>query len=114
MLAVSWLQLCSRSPRRKSSSAPLLNTLDDDDDDVSTDGETYFSSSSGYKRSSSQDNILSTFSLWTEPQNVCVNIQDVLSWNKLGVSDSLSIIIWAAPTLLDLIFVFFLSSRNEV
>ncbi|XP_035010497.2 cingulin-like protein 1 isoform X1 [Hippoglossus stenolepis] len=51
--------------RRKSSSAPLLNTLDDDDDDddISTDGETYFSSSSGYKRSSSQDNILSTFAL---------------------------------------------------
>nr|XP_046242366.1 cingulin-like protein 1 isoform X2 [Scatophagus argus] len=53
--------------RRKSSSAPLLSTLhdddDDDDDDVSTDGETYFSSSSGYKRSSSQDNILSTFTL---------------------------------------------------
>uniref|UniRef100_A0A8D2ZDY1 Cingulin like 1 n=1 Tax=Scophthalmus maximus TaxID=52904 RepID=A0A8D2ZDY1_SCOMX len=51
--------------RRKSSSAPLLNTLDDDDDDddISTDGETYFSSSSGYKRSSSQDNILSTYTL---------------------------------------------------
>ncbi|XP_019954394.2 cingulin-like protein 1 isoform X1 [Paralichthys olivaceus] len=50
--------------RRKSNSAPLLNTLDDDDDDdISTDGETYFSSSSGYKRSSSQDNILSTFTL---------------------------------------------------
>ncbi|KAM9764983.1 cingulin-like protein 1 isoform 1-T1 [Menidia menidia] len=51
--------------RRKSSSAPLLNSLDDDDDDddISTDGETYFSSSSGYKRSSSQDNILSTLTL---------------------------------------------------
>ncbi|XP_070760484.1 cingulin-like protein 1 isoform X2 [Enoplosus armatus] len=50
--------------RRKSTSAPLLNTLDDDDDDdVSTDGETYFSSSLGYKRSSSQDNMLSTFTL---------------------------------------------------
>ncbi|KAM9366333.1 cingulin-like protein 1 [Symphorus nematophorus] len=52
--------------RRKSNSAPLLNTLhddDDDDDDISTDGETYFSSSSGYKRSSSQDNILSTFTM---------------------------------------------------
>ncbi|XP_069030127.1 cingulin-like protein 1 isoform X1 [Embiotoca jacksoni] len=51
--------------RRKSNSAPLLNNLDDDDDDddISTDGETYFSSSSGYKRSSSQDNILSTFTL---------------------------------------------------
>ncbi|XP_070686242.1 cingulin-like protein 1 isoform X2 [Pempheris klunzingeri] len=52
--------------RRKSSSAPLLNNLhddDDDDDDISTDGETYFSSSLGYKRSSSQDNILSTFTL---------------------------------------------------
>lgn len=50
--------------RRKSNSAPLLNTLDDDDDDdISTDGETYFSSSLGYKRSSSQDNILSTFTL---------------------------------------------------
>ncbi|XP_056230860.1 cingulin-like protein 1 isoform X2 [Seriola aureovittata] len=50
--------------RRKNTSAPLLNNLDDDDDDdISTDGETYFSSSSGYKRSSSQDNILSTFTL---------------------------------------------------
>ncbi|XP_049900415.1 cingulin-like protein 1 isoform X1 [Epinephelus moara] len=51
--------------RRKGNSAPLLNTLDDDDDDddISTDGETYFSSSLGYKRSSSQDNILSTFTL---------------------------------------------------
>ncbi|XP_032378947.1 cingulin-like protein 1 isoform X2 [Etheostoma spectabile] len=51
--------------RRKSTSAPLLNTLDDEDDedDISTDGETYFSSSLGYKRSSSQDNILTTFTL---------------------------------------------------
>ncbi|XP_035376763.1 cingulin-like protein 1 isoform X1 [Electrophorus electricus] len=51
--------------RRKSNSAPLLNNLgeDDDEDDISTDGETYFSSSSGYKRSSSQDAIMSTFSL---------------------------------------------------
>ncbi|XP_034735867.1 cingulin-like protein 1 isoform X2 [Etheostoma cragini] len=51
--------------RRKSTSAPLLNTLDDDEDedDISTDGETYFSSSLGYKRSSSQDNILTTFTL---------------------------------------------------
>lgn len=52
--------------RRKSNSAPLLNSLhddDDDDDDISTDGETYFSSLSGYKRSSSQENMLSTFTL---------------------------------------------------
>ncbi|XP_073319906.1 cingulin-like protein 1 isoform X2 [Pagrus major] len=52
--------------RRKNTSAPLLNSLhddDEDDDDISTDGETYFSSLSGYKRSSSQDNILSTFTL---------------------------------------------------
>lgn len=53
--------------RRKSSSAPLINNMDededDDDDDISTDGETYFSSSSGYKRSSSQDAIINTFSL---------------------------------------------------
>ncbi|XP_061599664.1 cingulin-like protein 1 isoform X2 [Cololabis saira] len=49
--------------RRKSSSAPMLSLDDDEDDDVSTDGETYFSSSSGYKRSSSQDNMLSTFTL---------------------------------------------------
>uniref|UniRef100_A0A3Q4GUR4 Cingulin-like 1 n=1 Tax=Neolamprologus brichardi TaxID=32507 RepID=A0A3Q4GUR4_NEOBR len=50
--------------RRKNSPASLLSNLDDDeDDDISTDGETYFSSSSGYKRSSSQDNLLSTFSL---------------------------------------------------
>lgn len=60
-------------PRRKSTSAPLLNTLhdDEDDDDISTDGETYFSSSSAYKRSSSQENILSTFTLWSEEWNGC-------------------------------------------
>uniref|UniRef100_A0A8C7LGJ0 Cingulin like 1 n=1 Tax=Oncorhynchus kisutch TaxID=8019 RepID=A0A8C7LGJ0_ONCKI len=46
--------------RRKTNSAPLD---DDDEDDISTDGETYFRSSSGYKRSSSQDNIISTFSM---------------------------------------------------
>ncbi|KAI5088614.1 cingulin-like protein 1 isoform X1, partial [Silurus meridionalis] len=52
--------------RRKSSSGPLVNTMDedeDDDDDLSADGDTYFSSSSGYKRSSSQDAIINTFSL---------------------------------------------------
>ncbi|XP_076011482.1 cingulin-like protein 1 [Genypterus blacodes] len=51
--------------RRKTSSAPLLSRLDDDDDDddTSTDGETYFSSSLGYKRSLSQENILSTSTL---------------------------------------------------
>uniref|UniRef100_A0A665U7H2 Myosin tail domain-containing protein n=1 Tax=Echeneis naucrates TaxID=173247 RepID=A0A665U7H2_ECHNA len=53
--------------RRKNTPASLLNNMgdddDDDDDDISTDGETYFSSSLGYKRSSSQDNILSTFNL---------------------------------------------------
>ncbi|KAM4593120.1 cingulin-like protein 1 isoform 2-T2 [Odontesthes bonariensis] len=61
----SQLKTLRNEIRRKSSSAPLLNSLDDDDDDddISTDGETYFSSSSGYKRSSSQDNILSTFTL---------------------------------------------------
>ena len=42
---------------------------DDDDDDVSTDGETYFSSSSVYKRSSSQDNIMSTFTLWAHQKH---------------------------------------------
>uniref|UniRef100_A0AAY4B4Z3 Myosin tail domain-containing protein n=1 Tax=Denticeps clupeoides TaxID=299321 RepID=A0AAY4B4Z3_9TELE len=49
----------------QSTSAPILNDLDndDDDDDISTDGETYFSSSSGYKRSSSQDALTSTFTL---------------------------------------------------
>ncbi|XP_045076698.1 cingulin-like protein 1 [Coregonus clupeaformis] len=47
--------------RRKTNSAPLDD--DDDEDDISTDGETYFRSSSGYKRSCSQDNIISTFSL---------------------------------------------------
>lgn len=61
----SQLKTLRSEMRRKSTSAPLLNNLDDDDDDddISTDGETYFSSSSGYKRSSSQDNILSTFTL---------------------------------------------------
>uniref|UniRef100_A0A8C6UDW3 Cingulin-like 1 n=1 Tax=Neogobius melanostomus TaxID=47308 RepID=A0A8C6UDW3_9GOBI len=62
----SQLKVMRNEMRRKSNSAPLLNTLDDDDDDdddISTDGETYFSSTSGYKRSSSQDNILSTFSM---------------------------------------------------
>ncbi|XP_072320958.1 cingulin-like protein 1 isoform X2 [Eucyclogobius newberryi] len=62
----SQLKAMRNEMRRKSSSAPLLNTLDDDDDDdddISTDGETYFSSTSGYKRSSSQDNILSTFAM---------------------------------------------------
>ncbi|CAL8244634.1 unnamed protein product [Lota lota] len=53
--------------RRKTTSAPLLTNMDDDDDDddddISTDGETYFSSASVYKRSSSQDNIMSTFAL---------------------------------------------------
>ncbi|KAJ8396640.1 hypothetical protein AAFF_G00014780 [Aldrovandia affinis] len=44
--------------RRKNAPAPLLNNLDDDDDDdISTDGEIYYSSTSGYKRSS-QDPIL--------------------------------------------------------
>ncbi|XP_028257260.1 cingulin-like protein 1 isoform X2 [Parambassis ranga] len=60
----SQLKALRSEMRRKSNSAPLLNNLDDeDDDDISTDGETYFSSSTGYKRSSSQDNILSTFTL---------------------------------------------------
>ncbi|XP_057689126.1 cingulin-like protein 1 [Corythoichthys intestinalis] len=61
----SQLKTLRSEMRRKSTSAPLLNNLDDDDDDddVSTDGETYFSSTSSYKRSSSQDNLLSTFSL---------------------------------------------------
>uniref|UniRef100_A0A1A7X7V7 Cingulin-like 1 n=2 Tax=Iconisemion striatum TaxID=60296 RepID=A0A1A7X7V7_9TELE len=53
--------------RRKTSSAPLLNSLDDDDDDddedFGTNRETYFSSSTGYKRSSSQDSILSNLTL---------------------------------------------------
>ncbi|XP_056134333.1 cingulin-like protein 1 isoform X2 [Lampris incognitus] len=60
----SQLKALRNEIRRKSSSAPLLTNLDDDDDDdddISTDGETYFSSS--YKRSSSQDNIMSTFTL---------------------------------------------------
>ncbi|XP_030647869.1 cingulin-like protein 1 [Chanos chanos] len=52
--------------RRKNNSVARVNDLDDDeddDDDISTDGETYFSSSSGYKRSSSQDALISTFPL---------------------------------------------------
>lgn len=62
----SQLKALRNEIRRKSNSAPLLNSLhddDDDDDDISTDGETYFSSLSGYKRSSSQENMLSTFTL---------------------------------------------------
>ncbi|XP_067341997.1 cingulin-like protein 1 isoform X2 [Channa argus] len=59
----SQLKTLQTEMRRKSTSAPMLNTLEDDDDDVSTDGETYFSSSSGYKRSSSQDNVFSTFTM---------------------------------------------------
>uniref|UniRef100_A0AAV2LSA7 Myosin tail domain-containing protein n=1 Tax=Knipowitschia caucasica TaxID=637954 RepID=A0AAV2LSA7_KNICA len=63
----SQLKAMRSEMRRKSSSAPLLNTLDDedddDDDDVSTDGETYFRSTLSYKRSSSQDNILSSFAI---------------------------------------------------
>ncbi|CAN9507055.1 unnamed protein product [Ophioblennius macclurei] len=60
----SQLKALRSEMRRKSNSAPLLNALDDDDDDdISTDGETYFSSSSGYKRSASQDNLLSSFAL---------------------------------------------------
>ncbi|XP_051515482.1 cingulin-like protein 1 isoform X2 [Myxocyprinus asiaticus] len=58
----SQLKALRSEMRRKSSSAPVLN-VDDDDDDISTYGETYFSSSSGYKRSSSQDAIISNFSL---------------------------------------------------
>ncbi|XP_061078267.1 cingulin-like protein 1 isoform X2 [Conger conger] len=39
--------------RRKNAPVPLLNSLDDDDDDdISTDGEIYYSSTSGYRRSS--------------------------------------------------------------
>ncbi|KAM9816626.1 cingulin-like protein 1 [Neosynchiropus ocellatus] len=57
----SQLKTLRNEIRRKSNSAPLLN--DDDDDDISTDGETYFSSSLGYKRSTSQDNILSSYAL---------------------------------------------------
>ncbi|XP_027870154.1 cingulin-like protein 1 isoform X1 [Xiphophorus couchianus] len=58
----SQLKALRSEMRRKNTSAPLLNNLDDDDDDddVSTDGEMYFSSS-GYKRSSSQENSLSGF-----------------------------------------------------
>ncbi|XP_041639545.1 cingulin-like protein 1 isoform X2 [Cheilinus undulatus] len=61
----SQLKALRNEMRRKSNSAPLLNNLhdDDDDDDISTDGETYFSSTSGYKRSSSQENILTTLTL---------------------------------------------------
>ncbi|XP_041929923.1 LOW QUALITY PROTEIN: cingulin-like protein 1 [Alosa sapidissima] len=61
----SQLKALRSEMRRKTNSAPILNTDldDDDDDDISTDGETYFSSSSGYKRSSSQDNIISTYTL---------------------------------------------------
>ncbi|XP_059927185.1 cingulin-like protein 1 isoform X1 [Gadus macrocephalus] len=62
----SQLKTLRSEMRRKTTSAPLLTAMDDDDDDdddVSTDGETYFSSSSVYKRSSSQDNIMSTFAL---------------------------------------------------
>uniref|UniRef100_A0A3P9QJN5 Cingulin like 1 n=1 Tax=Poecilia reticulata TaxID=8081 RepID=A0A3P9QJN5_POERE len=60
----SQLKALRSEMRRKNTSAPLLNNLDDDDDDndLSTDGEMYFSSS-GYKRSSSQDNSLSGFGL---------------------------------------------------
>uniref|UniRef100_A0A3B3XV53 Myosin tail domain-containing protein n=1 Tax=Poecilia mexicana TaxID=48701 RepID=A0A3B3XV53_9TELE len=60
----SQLKALRSEMRRKNTSAPLLNNLDDDDDDddLSTDGEMYFSSS-GYKRSSSQDNGLSGFGL---------------------------------------------------
>ncbi|XP_016367506.1 cingulin-like protein 1 [Sinocyclocheilus rhinocerous] len=62
----SQLKALRSEMRRKNNSAPVLNADDDDDDDdddISTDGETYFSSSSGYKRSSSQDAIISKFSL---------------------------------------------------
>ncbi|XP_051991090.1 cingulin-like protein 1 isoform X2 [Xyrauchen texanus] len=60
----SQLKALRSEMRRKSSSAPVLNIDDDDDDDdISTYGETYFSSSSSYKRSSSQDAIISNFSL---------------------------------------------------
>uniref|UniRef100_A0A671L5L3 Cingulin-like 1 n=1 Tax=Sinocyclocheilus anshuiensis TaxID=1608454 RepID=A0A671L5L3_9TELE len=57
----SQLKALRSEMRRKNNSAPVLNADDDDDDDddISTDGETYFSSLSGYKRSSSQDAILS-------------------------------------------------------
>lgn len=65
------------SQRRKSSSAPLINNMDedeDDDDDISTDGEIYFRSSSGYKRSSSQDAILNAFSLWVRTEKGCSTV----------------------------------------
>lgn len=60
----SQLKTLRSEMRRKNNSAPVLNADDDDDDDddISTDGETYFSSSSGYKRSSSQDAFISNFS----------------------------------------------------
>ncbi|KAK2914116.1 hypothetical protein Q8A67_002515 [Cirrhinus molitorella] len=60
----SQLKALRSEMRRKNNSAPVLNADDDydDDDDISTDGETYFSSSSGYKRSSSQDAIISKYS----------------------------------------------------
>lgn len=60
----SQLKTLRTEMRRKNNSAQVLNADDDDDDDdISTDGETYFSSSSGYKRSSSQDGIISSFSM---------------------------------------------------
>nr|XP_015808492.2 cingulin-like protein 1 isoform X1 [Nothobranchius furzeri] len=63
----SQLKALRTEMRRKTSSAPMLNSLDDDDDDddedFSTNRETYFSSSTGYKRSSSQDSILSNLTL---------------------------------------------------
>ncbi|KAJ8343536.1 hypothetical protein SKAU_G00308650 [Synaphobranchus kaupii] len=44
--------------RRKNAPVPLLNSLDDDDDDdISTDGEIYYSSTSGYKRSSQDPSV---------------------------------------------------------
>lgn len=66
---VSQIKIFIFLSRRKNNSAPILNADDDDDDDVSTDGETYFSSSSGFKRSGSQDIISSTFSLWNTTGN---------------------------------------------
>ncbi|XP_067293502.1 cingulin-like protein 1 [Pseudorasbora parva] len=61
----SQLKALRSEMRRKNNPAPVLNAADDDDDDdddISTDGDTYFSSSSGYKRSSSQDAFISNFS----------------------------------------------------
>ncbi|KAF6722627.1 Cingulin-like protein 1 [Oryzias melastigma] len=58
----SQLKALQSEIRRKNSSAPLLNSLDEDDDDVSTDGETYFSSSSSYKRSN-PNSMQATFTL---------------------------------------------------